>query len=116
MDVQALDLSDNSFDAAVGTFVFCSVPDPILGLKELARVVKPGGQILLLEHVRLDGPLAGWLMDFMTPLVLRMMGANINRRTVENARLAGLELESVEDMMANGLVKLICAKPEKEPA
>lgn len=116
MDVQALDFPDDSFDAVVGTFVFCSVPDPVLGMKELARVVKPGGQILLLEHVRLDGPLAGWLMDFMNPLVLRMMGANINRRTVENARLAGLELESVEDMMANGLVKLICAKPEKEPA
>ena len=115
MDVQTLDFPDNSFDAAVGTFVFCSVPDPILGLKELARVVKPGGQILLLEHVRLDGPLAGWLMDFINPLVQRMMGANINRRTVENARMAGLELESVEDMMANGLVKLILAKPRKDP-
>ncbi|HUW10330.1 MAG TPA: class I SAM-dependent methyltransferase, partial [Anaerolineae bacterium] len=52
MDVQRLDFPDDSFDAAVASFVFCSVPDPMLGLRELARVVKPGGQIVLLEHMR----------------------------------------------------------------
>ncbi|HET6460680.1 MAG TPA: class I SAM-dependent methyltransferase [Syntrophales bacterium] len=47
-DVQALSFPDNSFDTAVATFVFCSVPDPVLGLKELRRVVKPEGEVLLL--------------------------------------------------------------------
>jgi len=114
MDVHALDFPDDSFDAAVGTFVFCSVPDPILGMKELARVVKPEGSILLLEHVRLDRPFVGWLMDLINPLVVRMVGANINRRTVENAQRAGLIIESVEDMTGNGLVKLINARPNKQ--
>jgi ubiquinone/menaquinone biosynthesis C-methylase UbiE len=113
MDVQALDFPDNSFDAAVGTFVFCSVPNPIQGMKELARVVKPDGHIFLLEHVRLDRPLIGWLMDLINPLFVRLLGANINRRTVENAQMAGFELVSVEDITANGLVKLITARPRK---
>jgi len=113
MDVQALDFPADSFDTAVATFVFCSVPDPVRGLQELARVAKPEGKILLLEHVRLEGPWIGRLMDFLNPLVVRLVGANINRRTVENAKVAGLMLESVEDLTTNGLVKLIQARPNK---
>ena len=97
-DVQALDFPDGGFDAALATFVFCSVPDPVLGLRELKRVVKPGGQLLLLEHVRSAHPRLGALMDFVNPLVVRLMGANINRRTVENVRAAGWRIERVEDL------------------
>jgi ubiquinone/menaquinone biosynthesis C-methylase UbiE len=68
MDVQALDLPDDTFESAIATFVFCSVPDPIMGLREMARVVKPGGRIVLLEHVRSENPLLGRLMDWLDPL------------------------------------------------
>src|SRR5450759_2427618 len=44
-DAQALDFPDASFDTIVATFVFCSVPDPVLGLRELSRVVQPNGQV-----------------------------------------------------------------------
>ncbi len=108
-DAQALEFPDASFDAAVATFVFCSVPDPVLGLHELGRVVKPGGQILLLEHVRSANPILGAMMDMLNPLVVRVMGANINRRTVENVRAAGLHVESVEDLR-RGIFKLIVAR------
>src|SRR3990172_5733650 len=94
-DVQALDFPDASFDSAVASFVFCSVPDPVLGLRELKRVVKPGGYVLLLEHVRSPNPVIGKLMDILNPLIVRMMGANINRQTVENVRKAGLEIERI---------------------
>jgi len=111
MDAQRLAFPAGAFDAAVATFVFCSVPDPVQGLRELGRVVRPGGDIWLLEHMRIDRPVIGPLMDLLNPLVVRMVGANINRRTVENVRRAGLILVSVEHLQGE-LVRLIHARPE----
>ncbi len=108
-DVQALDFPDASFDTAVATFVFCSVPDPILGLRELRRVVKPGGQIILLEHMRSRNELVGKIMDVFNPLVVRIMGVNINRRTLENVQKSSLTMERGEDLALGGIVKLIVA-------
>ncbi len=112
-DVQSLPFPENSFDTTVATFVFCSVPDPILGLKELGRVLKPGGEILLLEHVRIDKPVIGWFMDRLNPLVVRVMGANINRRTLENVKKAGLCIVSIEHLGLMKMVKMISVKTDK---
>lgn len=109
-DVQSLEFPSASFDTVLATFVFCSVPDPVKGLREIGRVVRPSGQILLLEHVRIDRPIIGTLMDVLAPLIVRLNGANINRRTVENVRLAGLQIERVEDLDDMGMFKLISAR------
>lgn len=112
MDAQALEFPEASFDRAVATFVFCSVPDPVAGLREARRVLKPGGKLLLLEHVRAENPLGGKLMDWLNPLVVRMMGANINRRTVENVRAAGFAHLEVTERM-HGLVRFIRASKDE---
>jgi phosphatidylethanolamine/phosphatidyl-N-methylethanolamine N-methyltransferase len=109
-DVQKLPYPDNTFDDVVATFLFCSVPDPVLGLRELNRVVKPEGQVLLLEHMRLANPVIAALMDVVNPVMVRMTGANINRRTVENVRRGGLHLERVDDLAMGGIFKLIVAR------
>lgn len=111
MDVQRLEFPDGEFDTVVATFVFCSVPAPVEGLRELGRVTRPKGDIWLLEHVRVNRPIVGRLMDAFNPFVVRVMGANINRHTVENVRRAGLRLEGVEAARGD-LVKLIHARPQ----
>jgi ubiquinone/menaquinone biosynthesis C-methylase UbiE len=112
-DGQSLPFPGNSFDTAVATFVFCSVPDPVLGLKELGRVVRSGGEILLLEHVRIDRPVIGFIMDIMNPFFLHFIGPNINRRTVENVGKAGLRIEKIEHLGFMQMVKMIIAHPGK---
>ena len=109
MDVQNLGFEDNTFDTVVASFVFCSVPDPIRGLMQVKRVCKPEGKVLLLEHVLSANRVLGWLMNLANPLVVRMMGANINRRTVENVTKSGLRVEQVTDLAA-GIFKLIEAR------
>lgn len=109
MDVQNLEFPDNTFDTVVASFVFCSVPDPVRGLMEVERVCRPGGKVALLEHVLSANRTAGWLMNLANPLVVRMIGANINRRTVHNVTKSGLMLEKVSDL-GLGVFKLIEAR------
>jgi len=98
MDVQHLNLPDHSFDTVFATFVFCSVPDPVSGLAELMRVCKPGGRLLLLEHMRPGNFWLGLLFDALNPLMVRMTGANINRRTMENIEKAGWKIDVAQPL------------------
>ncbi len=109
MDVQSLDFADNSFDTVIGSFVFCSVPLPLKGLKELHRVCKPGGQVLLLEHVLSSKPVLAKVMNFINPVIVALVGANINRNTVKNVKACGFTLVRVDERSSD-MIKLIEAR------
>jgi len=109
MDMQSLCYADNSFDTVICSFVFCSVPLPVKGLKELYRVCKPGGQVLLLEHVISSKPIIAGAMNLLNPVVVKLFGANINRDTVKNAKACGFSTVRVDERSGD-ILKLIEAK------
>ncbi len=91
-----LPFAGESFDAAVLTFVLCSVSDPAQALAEVRRVLRPGAPLVLLEHVRGDGRLARW-QDRLTPLHRRLAGGcHLNRDTRAAVAACGFDVAAVE--------------------
>ena len=92
-NVESLPFSDESFDTVVATFVWCSVDDVPAGLREIRRVLKPGGELRFLEHVRSQSRRAARVQDMITPLWRRFAGnCHPNRDTEQAIRAAGFEI------------------------
>ena len=103
-----LPLKDASFDAAFATLVFCSVVSPPDAFRELRRVIKRGGTLVLLEHVRPSG-LLGPVFDLLNVLTTRLFDDHFNRRTADGARAAGLTVLRIEKR-ALGIINLIVCR------
>ena len=100
-----LPFKTHSFDAAFATLVFCSVESPSQAFAELRRVVRPGGTVVLLEHVRPRGIL-GPLFDLFNVFTTRLFDDHVNRRTAAMVKEAGLEVVDVKSR-ALGIINLI---------
>jgi ubiquinone/menaquinone biosynthesis C-methylase UbiE len=95
--VESLPFPDAQFDSAVVTLVLCSVRDPERGLREVWRVLKPGGTLLLLEHVRARGRITAWVQDALVPLSTRCMGnCHWNRDTLRMVLHTGFQVTQVQ--------------------
>ena len=108
-DAQALPFPDATFDWVAETLVFCEVPDPIAGLREVRRVLKPGGRVVMLEHVRPSGWL-GRAADAVTALTAPTFGEHFNRDAEACVRRAGLEIERKEWLWRDGVVLLVARR------
>jgi ubiquinone/menaquinone biosynthesis C-methylase UbiE len=94
---EALPFADDSFDTVALTLVLCTVPDPDAALAEIARVLRPGGRFLFLEHVRADDPgLASWQDRLHGPWLFFGNGCNCNRDTAATLERSPLEVERLE--------------------
>lgn len=98
MDAQDMRFPDETFDTVVTTCVFCSVSDPLKGISEIKRVLKPGGRLFMYEHVLSRNKLLAFLMNFINPIVSRVFGPNINRDTVANVKKVGLTVVKEENI------------------
>ncbi len=103
-----LPFKDNSFEAAFATLLFCSLSRPNDAFNELRRVVKSGGTVVLLEHVR-PGGLLGPVFDLLSLITVPLFNDCFNRRTANAAQAAGLEVVKIEKSLL-GIMNLIACR------
>lgn len=109
-DVTALPFADASFDTVTSTFAVCTFSEPLAALREMRRVCRPGGAVLLLEHVLpRDRPLA-WLARSMAPHTRKAVGCNPDRDTLALVREAGLHVDSMLGRVRDILLAVV-ARP-----
>lgn len=106
-DVEHVSFDDATFDSVVTSCTFCSVPDPVAGLRELHRVLKPGGELRMFEHTGSRWFPFNLMLNVMTPFS-RRFGPDMNRDTVSNVEMAGFQIRSVENVYLD-VVKIIVA-------
>ncbi|MEE8105672.1 MAG: class I SAM-dependent methyltransferase [Planctomycetota bacterium] len=106
-DAEALAFESERFDVVVVSAVLCSVTSPKQALSEIRRVLKPGGEVRLMEHVRSPRPVPGALMHLVNPLwrLYNRQGCNLNRNTKETLIAEGYEIMDCESfqVFARGL-------------
>jgi SAM-dependent methyltransferase len=105
---EALPFADGEFDTVVSTLVLCTVPDQAAALREIRRVLRPGGRLLFMEHIRSDSPRwARWQDRLNPPWRAFAEGCNCNRPTLESLDAGPLALREVQRGVIPAMVPLI---------
>jgi ubiquinone/menaquinone biosynthesis C-methylase UbiE len=111
-NAESLPFPASSFDTVVGTLVFCSIPHPEKALEELNRVLKPGGNLLLFEHVKLSNPMLQAAQTILTPLWKHLCdGCHLNRETVNLIDMSPFVLKQVIPIYKGLFVSISATKP-----
>ncbi len=110
-DAQHLDFQDASFDTVIATLALCSIPDHEAAVAEMARVLRPGGRLRLLEHVASPRLPIRVLQQILDPLSVRLQGDHLLRRPELPVRAAGLDIDHMHRSKAGIVLTLAARKP-----
>ena len=113
-DAEALPFSDKSFDTVVSSLTTCTFPNPLVALQEMARVCRPDGRILLLEHGRSDQESLGRLQDRLADRNAKALGCHWNREPLQLVQKAGLKVNEARRIFF-GIFHQIEAEPGLTP-
>ncbi|MEV4316167.1 class I SAM-dependent methyltransferase [Actinocrispum sp. NPDC049592] len=110
-DVQALPFADGSFDTVVCTLGMCGFPDERVAIAEMRRVLRPGGRLLLLDHVGSHHKLIWWGQRLLERMTVRMLGDYQTRRPLPLVQEAGFVIEQSQRLKAGTVERLAARKP-----
>jgi ubiquinone/menaquinone biosynthesis C-methylase UbiE len=109
-DAEALPFADRSFDSVGISLALCTIPDPAQAVREAVRVCRPGGRIVLLEHVQSPYRPVAWMLRRLEPAQIAHFGCHLTRDTVGLLRREGLTIES-DRVRLFGIFHLIVGRP-----
>jgi ubiquinone/menaquinone biosynthesis C-methylase UbiE len=108
-DAQALPFPDATFDTIVCTFSLCSIPDDGKAVAEMKRVLRPGGRLILIDHVPSTTRLLHDIQWLLEQVTLRLEGEHLLRRPLQHVQAEGFEIERVQ-RLKRGIVERVAAR------
>ncbi|MFL5766424.1 MAG: class I SAM-dependent methyltransferase [Actinomycetota bacterium] len=112
-DAQSLPFGDGAFDTVVFGLCLCSIPNDRLAVAEGARVLRPGGRLLLLEHVRSSKAPIRSVQRLLDPLSVRFQADHLTREPLDHVRAEGLQVDEVERWALGAMQRASARKPER---
>jgi ubiquinone/menaquinone biosynthesis C-methylase UbiE len=110
-DAQALPFDDASFDTTVCTLSLCAIPDPAAAITEMSRVLRPGGLMLLLDHIGSNWPPIWVVQRLVEQFTRRAAGEHQTRRQLPLVRAAGFEIVETQRLKAGTVERIAARKP-----
>jgi ubiquinone/menaquinone biosynthesis C-methylase UbiE len=111
-DAQVLEFPDASFDTVVSTLTLCSIPDAQRAVEEFERVLRPGGRLVMLEHVRSPASVVRAVQRALNPISVRFQADHLTREPLDYLRPAGFEVEEIERSKWGIVERVSARKPE----
>ena len=109
-DAHQLSFGDSTFDTVVCTLSLCNIPDTELALSEMHRVLRPGGRLVLVDHVRSSSRPLVWLQKLIEVGSLRFVGDHMTRRPAEQVERHGFHINDQERFRAGTVERLVAVK------